>query len=159
MSRTTRRRISSSATTVTACWRISRSNSPSAAGVADRDEPRLRAARGVRRDRQRERAARDLVVRRARRRRRARSRCAARPPRDRLERRGRELAPERRCGHHLAARSRTTTAPPIAADERARHLVEPALLEHELLEPPLERDAALERLVLLVDEARRTPSR
>ena len=38
--------------------------------------------------------------------------------------------------------------------ERAHDLVEPALLEHEPLEPLVDRDAALEHLVLLVHEPR-----
>ena len=38
--------------------------------------------------------------------------------------------------------------------QRAHHLVEPALLEHEPLEPLVDRDAALEHLVLLVHQPR-----
>ena len=38
--------------------------------------------------------------------------------------------------------------------ERARNLVDPALLEHQLLEAALQRDPALQGLVLLVDEVR-----
>ena len=58
-------------------------------------------------------------------------------------------------GDRVARGSRARiTAPPIAAGERAHDLVEPALLEHEPLQPLVDRDAALEHLVLLVHQPR-----
>ena len=80
-----------------------------------------------------------------------------RPLRDlaraRLRRRGPGSSRRNVAGERLAAARRArSTAPPIGRERRAHHLVEPALLEHQPLEAALEGDAALEHLVLLVDE-------
>ena len=65
-----------------------------------------------------------------------------------------------------AANARAASGSPRALEHRRaaadrlgdqpHDLVEPALLEHEPLEPPLDRRAAPQHLVLLVDEAART---
>ena len=86
----------------------------------------------------------------------ARARRAPRAPRARTAPAPRRGSGRRNVsgGDRLAAPVEHHTAPPIAADERAHHLVEPALLEHQPLEPLVDRDAALQHLVLLVHEPR-----
>ena len=152
VSRTTRRRISSSATTVTACWRIRRSKSArppeSRTATSQACGPsRFPAATG---------------------------RASPRP--DTLGCSGANITglPALRRSRISSPISRSTVLRKLAAELADRHrvpvlvehgdraadrrcegacdLLEAALLEDELLEPLVERDAALERLVLVVDE-------
>ena len=162
VSRIARWRISSSATTVTACWRISRSKSPRPPASRAATSQACGAPRPRGEHRQHQRAAGDAPGGRARtrapsapaavasaRRAGAPRRAPARAPRSG------SCAPERACEAIVSPAAREHAHGAAGrGGERAHHLVEPALLEHQPLEPLVDRDAALEHLVLLVHEPR-----
>ena len=77
-------------------------------------------------------------------------------PGDRL---GGELAAEAAAGEPLAAAVEDRHGAADRGGDRRGDFLQPALLQDQPLEPPLHRDPALQHLVLLVDEARRRPSR
>ena len=158
VSRIARWRISSSATTVTACWRISRSKSPSppesrAATSQACGAPRPRVDTGSTRARPASSGwaganspASDPRPAAALRRRTSSATCSSAP--------SGQLAPEQLRGDRLPAPGEHGHGAAGRRGERAHDLVEPALLEHDPLEPLVDRDPALEHLVLLVDEPR-----
>ena len=134
-----------------------------AAGVARGHEPGLRRAAAAQRHGQHQRAAGDVRDGRARTRRSrplapCRSSSSLAPPRHLLahllHRLVGQLAPERLRGDRLAAAREHAHRAAGRGGQRAHHLVEAALLEHQPLEPLVDRDAALEHLVLLVHEPR-----
>ncbi len=71
---------------------------------------------------------------------------------DRLHRLGRELAAEAPPGKALAAAAEDRHGPADRRGDRRHDLLQPALFQHQPLEPALHGDAALQHLVLLVDE-------
>ena len=71
-----------------------------------------------------------------------------------LERLLGQRAPERLARDRLAAPGEHAHRAARGGGERSHHLVEPALLEHQPLEPLVDRDAALKHLVLLVHQPR-----
>ncbi len=133
-----------------------------ATGVARRHQPGLRGASAAQRHGQHQRAARDVRMVRRELGVLDRPRVAVRellaPARHLLahllHRLPGKLAPERLRGDRLAAAGEHAHRAARRGGQRAHHLVEPALLEHQPLEPLVDRDAALEHLVLLVHEAR-----
>ena len=150
----TRWRISSRATTVTACCSSSRSNGPSGPPSRDGDEPRLRPP-------PRRRPAAPASGRRP-------PACsganvtALAPPANASSptassAAGGELAERLTGRHRLAARAEHAGRAADRLGDRLHERVEPVLLEHQPLEPLVDRDAALEHLVLLVDEPRHRP--
>ena len=155
-------RISSSATTVTACWRISRSKSPStpasrAATSHACGAPRPRRDTGSTSERP---ASSGWSG--------ANSAVSPARPFGLESSSPRRITSARTCSSAASGISRRNERAEIVSPrpdehvdraaggrrQRAHQLVEPALLEHEPLEPLVDRDAALQDLVLLVHEAR-----
>src|SRR5262245_30917544 len=150
VSRMARWRISSRATTVTACWRISRSKSPSppvslAATSHACGAPRPRRETGSTSERPAmsgwSGANSELSTVRL-----------PLPASSSLRRRLGDLAADGLRRERVAAARGHADRPPGGCRQRAHDLVEPALLEHEPLEPLVDRDPPLEHLVLLVHE-------
>ena len=150
VSRATRRRISSSATTATACCRISRSKSPrppesrtittqawggpppgEITGWA-RARPATEGWAGTKGWPSPAWLERLFA--------------------DRADRVGGELAAEAAPGEPLAAAVEDGDGAADGGGDRRRDFLQAALLEDQPLEPPLHGDAALQHLVLLVDE-------
>ena len=122
------------------------------AGVGDREEPRARRGASGREHRQRQRAARDArMVRRERGFPRTGRGDACADGRDRVVR---HLAGERARGDHLAVRREDHCRPADRRRDRARHLVEPALVEQQPLQPPVRCAGPLKSLVLAVHQMR-----
>ena len=72
---------------------------------------------------------------------------------DRADRVGRELTPEAAPGEPLAAAVEDRDRAADRRGDRGDDLLEAALFQDQALEPALDRDPALQDLVLLVDEA------
>ena len=70
-------------------------------------------------------------------------------PADRL---GGELAAEAAPGEPLAAAVEDRHRPAHRRGDGGGDFLQPAFLQHQPLEPPLDRQAALQHLVLLVDQ-------
>ena len=155
MSRTTRSRISSSATTI-AAWRASsRSRSPTSPAPARDDQPV--AARAVAGDRHRDGdgAARERALLGHEQRLPRVARSAPRPARGSRLTASAEIP--RSAGWRASSPPRSSSssaAPPTLSAIAAHHLGQAALGEHQPLELGVHLDAALEHVELLVDELR-----
>ena len=158
VSRMARWRISSSATTVAACCRISRSASPSPPASRTATSHALRRPAPARGHRQRQRAPGQVRVvgrelgRLGGRPRPSPSASAHAPARSALDRGLGDRPAERALGHDLAARVQHQHRASDRRRQRARHLAEPPLLQHQPLQALVGGDPALEHLVLLVHQ-------
>ena len=75
--------------------------------------------------------------------------------RNRLDGSVRQLAPEHPGGERLAVSVHHDHGATKGGGQRSDELVQPPLLDHQPLQPLVDADAALEHLVLLVDEPRK----